>query len=668
MAASFLPQTELREVALSPVSKPVVLVIDVQNFCAKRQGSEFLSRTVSEYYWAAVDRAIAKAARVLKAARCAGVEVMYTTIESLTIDGRDRSLDYKISGFNIPKGTWDGRVVEELAPVGDEMVFPKTSCSVFQSTNLSYVLRNLECKQLIICGGLTDQCVESAVRDACDLGFLVTLITDACYTESAERHDFALRTIKGYCRQRTADQVEVELKANFGATLAVKESAPVLHGAKYVRFEITDINAKSLCKVLPARHAGVDSVYFYSGIMAMGPNAELLCFPDEVANAGCPNWKAIPMWETAQRVPWTPVPTTRVLCELEHCPAVPRALCRMLLNELKAKHGIEILAAAEYEFTLAKNTDEGWQPAFDGVDIFATLQFQKQASLIYEIEAKMLEAGIDVKTMNCEYGHGQIEITYAPKMGIAAGDAASTFKLGVKELAASNGLRASFMTKPFGINAVGNGGHFNHSLWKDGVNITGDGSDKELSGLARRWIDGIMYHSRAIEALCAPTPPCYERHGHWAPTHANWGVEDRMCAVRAKPSRDNPYLELRLPSASSNAYLVIAALAAAGMHGLEADADAVQSCPPNQEGATALPTSLAEALDALKADAYLVNKLGPDFVRWFDLLKRNEIESIQKYTAEFAEARKSSQTGNGHLEPNDDDIKKGWQKMYMEYL
>ena len=149
--------------------------------------------------------------RLLAAFRTASVEVLYTTIESLTRDGRDRSLDYKISGFNVPKGSWDGRVIEDLAPEDDEMVFPKSSSSVFISTNIDYVLRNLGVKQLVICGLRTDHCVESAIRDACDLGYLVTQVTDACASITKERHENSLQTIKGYCRQVTTETLLTEL-------------------------------------------------------------------------------------------------------------------------------------------------------------------------------------------------------------------------------------------------------------------------------------------------------------------------------------------------------------------------------------------------------------------------------------------------------------------------
>jgi ureidoacrylate peracid hydrolase len=104
-------------------------------------------------------------------------------------------------------------VLAEIAPAEDEMVFRKTSSSVFVSTNIDFVLRNLEVRSLIVAGLMTDQCVESAVRDACDLGYLVTLVTDACATDSAERHEQSLIGIRGYCRQRTTEELLAEITA-----------------------------------------------------------------------------------------------------------------------------------------------------------------------------------------------------------------------------------------------------------------------------------------------------------------------------------------------------------------------------------------------------------------------------------------------------------------------
>jgi ureidoacrylate peracid hydrolase len=91
------------------------------------------------------------------------------------------------------------------------MIFRKTSSSAFICTNIDYVLHNLEVRSLVVAGLMTDQCAESAVRDACDLGYLVTLVSNAYTRDSAERHDQSLLGIRGYCRQRTMDLLVAEI-------------------------------------------------------------------------------------------------------------------------------------------------------------------------------------------------------------------------------------------------------------------------------------------------------------------------------------------------------------------------------------------------------------------------------------------------------------------------
>ena len=209
-----------RDVPLIPKNS-ALLFVDVQNFSANRQGAEFKDLPDAEFtekygwYFDMLNvTVIPNMRRIQNAARKAGVEVMYTTIESLTRDGRDRSLDYKITGFNVPKGSWDGKVIDQILPGEDEIVLPKSSSSVFVSTHIDYVLRNLGVKQLVISGLITDQCVESAVRDACDLGYLVTQITDACLTYSQARQDNSIYTIRGYCRQITTEELVAELSGD----------------------------------------------------------------------------------------------------------------------------------------------------------------------------------------------------------------------------------------------------------------------------------------------------------------------------------------------------------------------------------------------------------------------------------------------------------------------
>ncbi len=208
-----------REIPIVP-QKSALLFIDVQNYNARSDGGEYreegLSPTEAEikydYFFNRLNQvALPNMQRLQKACRQQNIEVLYTVIESLTNDGRDRSLDYKITGFNVPKGSTDARVLDAIKPIGDEMVIPKTSSSVFISTNIHYILGNLGVEYLIISGLLTDQCISSAVRDACDLGYLVTLVTDACATITQDRHDTSLDHIKGYCRQRTTNAFLTEL-------------------------------------------------------------------------------------------------------------------------------------------------------------------------------------------------------------------------------------------------------------------------------------------------------------------------------------------------------------------------------------------------------------------------------------------------------------------------
>jgi ureidoacrylate peracid hydrolase len=213
-----LPTPTSREIEIE-LDVAAILYVDVQNFNCVREGGEYVgldAATVEArygYFFDQMERVgVPNMVRLQHACRHHGVEVMYTVVENLTQDGRDRSLDYKITGFNVPKGSSDAKVIDALQPGPDEIVIPKTSSSVFMSTNIDYVLRNLGVRYLIIVGVLTDQCVDSSVRDACDLGYLVTVATDACVTQSLERQETSLKNNRGYCRQITTAQLVAEIE------------------------------------------------------------------------------------------------------------------------------------------------------------------------------------------------------------------------------------------------------------------------------------------------------------------------------------------------------------------------------------------------------------------------------------------------------------------------
>jgi nicotinamidase-related amidase len=139
---------------------------------------------------------------------------------------RVTSIDYRLSGFRIPPRSWDAQLIDELLLDGDAdagsgdppspnsssaLFLPKTSCNVFLSTALDFHLRSMGTKRLVVAGVVTDQCVATAVQTAADLGYLVTLAEDACAATSPERHEAALRTLRGFARVRSTGEVVAEL-------------------------------------------------------------------------------------------------------------------------------------------------------------------------------------------------------------------------------------------------------------------------------------------------------------------------------------------------------------------------------------------------------------------------------------------------------------------------
>jgi nicotinamidase-related amidase len=201
-------------------SKAALLIIDVQEYCCSTPSPDY-------YHQQALPRMLQNIQLLLPAFRkhrdesSYGCEVIFTMIQAQTKDGRDISLDYKLSGTwfdNIPtiETPHDEIFLETVRPdttsgKGD-IVVPKTACSVFNSTNLQYLLRNLMVEQLIVCGQFTEQCVQSAVRDAADLGYFVTVVEDACAAQSLDRHTRGLQGVEGFSRILSTRQLLEELE------------------------------------------------------------------------------------------------------------------------------------------------------------------------------------------------------------------------------------------------------------------------------------------------------------------------------------------------------------------------------------------------------------------------------------------------------------------------
>ncbi len=213
------PHGVYRERAIEP-RKTALLSIDMQNseWSPERLAKARVAGSPLSSYCDIMEKIqnqlIPNQQRLQAAARKAGIEVIYTTIESYTLDGRDRSLDHKISSLFCAKGSWESKVIKEVGPEANDIVIPKTASGIFNCTNIEYVLRNLGIEYLVIYGICTDQCVECAIRDAADRGFMVTQIEDACAANEERRHNVSIDQMKGhYCRTRTTAEMIAEIEA-----------------------------------------------------------------------------------------------------------------------------------------------------------------------------------------------------------------------------------------------------------------------------------------------------------------------------------------------------------------------------------------------------------------------------------------------------------------------
>jgi nicotinamidase-related amidase len=190
-----------------------LLFVDLQEiFCRPGLDPTHTEMTADHYYFTRLrETAIPNQVRLLQSARAAKLPVIHTIIEALTRDGRDISLDHRLSNIFVPKGLPEGQPIRELAPIENEIVLPKSSSGVFNSTAIDYVLRNMGIRFLIIAGVVTDQCVDMAVRDAADRGYLVSVAADACATYTQDRHDTALKAFGGYAWITTTSAITARM-------------------------------------------------------------------------------------------------------------------------------------------------------------------------------------------------------------------------------------------------------------------------------------------------------------------------------------------------------------------------------------------------------------------------------------------------------------------------
>jgi glutamine synthetase len=349
-----------------------------------------------------------------------------------------------------------------------------------------------------------------------------------------------------------------------------------------------------------------------------------------------------PDWSTLTPLPFAP-DQAQVLCDMrdgdapwEHC---PRELLREQVARLRDRD-LELRAAFENEFFLLRRDDDGALTPLDRTVYAATGAMNLSHAVIGDIADALIAQGLRVEGTHPESGPGQHEMTVAPADPLAAADRQVVFRETVRGVAQRHGLIASFLPKIFA-DSAGSGCHLNLGLRRRSDDITADGS--VLGTEARAFLAGLLDHLPALSALTLASSNSYRRirPNSWAGAYRCWGTENREAAVRVSldPESDRPsHLELKSADASANPYLALAGAIAAGLDGIErgleppaevtVDPGTLDDDERERLGIDPLPQNLGEALDALDADAVLLDALGEARARAYRAVKRMEWDAL----------------------------------------
>lgn len=363
---------------------------------------------------------------------------------------------------------------------------------------------------------------------------------------------------------------------------------------------------------------------------------------------------------TLQALPWMPG-IARIVGD-GHVAGEPFEACpRQVLKRQTARlaeRGWQLRTGIEPEFFLLQRDGAG--PRFVPADAGDRLDkpsydlksLPRQQGFLQALREALEAGGLSVEQIDHEDAHGQYEVNFAHDEALRSADHVMLFKLAAHALAEREGKVFSMMPKPFA-NQPGSGLHFHVSLWAGSACVFDGEHGEPLSTLARHFIGGVLAHSAALCALAAPTVNSYKRlvvgeslsGTTWAPAYVAHGPNNRTALVRTLPGR----FEWRLPDASANPYLATAGLIAAGLDGIDREIDpgpevtddlfALSLAQIRERGIAVLPQSLAEAVDALEADAVLRAALGASLHGEFISHKRNEWLDYARHVSEWEHQR-----------------------------
>jgi len=323
------------------------------------------------------------------------------------------------------------------------------------------------------------------------------------------------------------------------------------------------------------------------------------------------------------------------------CDFAPREVFRHVLNEI-GELGYEPMAALEYEIRL---WDGDGQPMSSGIS-YSLTEIGRYGEFVSRLIPALEGLGVDLSAVHTEAGPGLLELNLEPRRGLRAADDAALVKFAMKELAASMGMRASFLAKT-APGEEGSSGHIHFSCWDGQTNaFAGPEAADQIPPVFGAAIAGVLEHLPAASLLLNPNVNSYKRlvPGWFAPINATWGYENRSCAVRAIRS-DRPALwrfECRRPGADANPYLALAAVTASATDGMKNKAEP----PPPIEGDAyaladlpELPGSLESAIRAFEGDRALRSALGEGFSAYYTTSRAWELKAWRETVTDWERER-----------------------------
>jgi glutamine synthetase len=288
-----------------------------------------------------------------------------------------------------------------------------------------------------------------------------------------------------------------------------------------------------------------------------------------------------PDFETLRLVPWHEG-TALVLADIEHVEggpvaASPRQVLRRQLDRL-AERDLVAYCGTELEFIVFDDTyEQAWNKGYRdltpgnqyNVD-YSMLGTGRLEPLLRDIRNGMTGAGMYVESAKGECNPGQHEIAFRYDAALTTCDNHSIYKTGAKEIAARHGKSLTFMAKYN--EREGNSCHIHLSLrGTDGSAVLAGDGEHGFSTLMTHFLAGQQAALRELTYFFAPNINSYKRFaaGSFAPTTVAWGIDNRTCALRVVGHGESLRVENRVPGGDVNPYLAVAALIAAGLHGIE---------------------------------------------------------------------------------------------------